>query len=69
MKFRTDEEILDQTNELANKIYMRLGYQARNGYQFHNATHPQELMCWDMACEAQLLLTDTDLENVLSNME
>ena len=69
MKHRTDKEILDQTNVLANKIYMLLGYQARKGYEFHKATHPQEIMCWDMACEAQMLLTETDIENVLANLE
>ena len=61
---RTDEQILKQTNELANKLYGHLGYIEREKFKFYNATHPIEIMCWNMACEAQLLLTATDVSDI-----
>jgi hypothetical protein len=69
MTERTDEEVVEQTNELARAMYLILGYQAREGFRFDQATHPQEVDIWSMACQAQIMLTDTDPDDALSNLE
>lgn len=66
---RTDAQILHQTNELARLIYAARGCIARPGYQFHLAQHPAEVESWQAACEAQKMLTDTDPEDALSNLD
>lgn len=68
---RSDLEILEQTNELARQIY-RLhdrGGSVEKGYRFDKSEHPQEAQCWQMACVAQELLTDADVENAIENLE
>lgn len=65
---RTDQEIVDQTNVLADRLYAIRGYISRPGYRFDQATHPHEVEAWEGACEAQRLLTDTDPEDALSNI-
>lgn len=69
---RTAQEIIDQTNELARKFYAAMSYAVPEGYRFDVErinTHPQERLCWRMACEAQLLLTETDVEDALGEIE
>lgn len=69
---RTAQEIIDQTNELARKFYAAMGYVVPETHRFdvdRINTHPQERLCWQMACAAQLLLTETDVENALSEIE
>lgn len=68
---RQNTEIIEQTNELARTFYLLMGYEV-SAHRFdieRTNTHPQERLCWRMACEAQLLLTDTDIDDVLSDME
>lgn len=66
---RTDREIVDQTNKLARELYHRWGFNAPEGYRFDQATHPAEVIAWELACIAQLNLTDTDVEDALQNLE
>lgn len=71
---RTDNEILDQTNELARQFYSLMGYEVKKAHRFDplsgkKAPHPQEILCWNMAALAQLVLTDTELDDVISNLE
>lgn len=65
---RTDEQICDQTNELARELYALRGYSVPAGYRFDKATHPHEVEAWRGACAAQRLLTDTDPEDALANL-
>lgn len=65
---RTDQQIVDQTNELARHLYALRGYTVREGYRFDKATHPHEVEAWQGACAAQLLLTDTDPNEALDNL-
>lgn len=65
---RTDQQIVDQTNELARQLYALRGYTVREGYRFDGATHPHEVEAWQGACAAQLLLTDTDPNEALDNL-
>lgn len=66
---RTDQEIIQQTNELARILYRLRGYVVNEGYRFDKATHPHEVEAWQGACEAQILLTGTDPNNALENEE
>ncbi|MBV8248474.1 MAG: hypothetical protein JO200_08475 [Comamonas sp.] len=66
---RTEKQIVDQTNELARKLYAIRGYTAREGYRFDQATHPHEVEAWEGACAAQLMLTNTDPADALANIE
>ncbi|MGX0940270.1 hypothetical protein ACUXQ2_006369 [Cupriavidus metallidurans] len=66
---RTDKQVVEQTNELARQLYELLGYHVRQGYRFDKATHPHEVEAWRGACAAQRLLTDTDPEDALANVE
>lgn len=69
---RTAQEIVDQTNEIARIIYARRGYQTPVGTEFHTETinrHPHETQCWEAACEIQELLTETDVNDALDELE
>lgn len=69
---RTDQEIVDQTNEIARIIYASRGYTVPVGFEFHTETinrHPYERACWQAACEIQDLLTQTDPQDALDNLE
>lgn len=68
---RTSRQILDQTNELARRFYAihDRGGTVEKGYRFDLSEHPQEEQCWRMADEAQLFLTETDLGDVLSDLD
>jgi hypothetical protein len=47
----TDEEIA-KTNELARLFYYAHGYQIEEGYNFEDATHPQERLMFRLAMVA-----------------
>lgn len=66
---RTAQEIVNQTNELARELYRLRGYVRPRNYRFDKATHPQEVEAWNGACEAQRLLTDTDVDDALQELE
>lgn len=65
---RTNHEIIDQTNALARRFYQMAGYRVPEGTAFQDATHPHEKLMWRQACEAQILLTQTDPDEVLAEM-
>jgi hypothetical protein len=68
---RTSQQILKQTNELARRFYAihDRGGKVDKGFRFDLSEHPQEQQCWRMAAEAQLFLTETDLGDVLSDLD
>ncbi len=66
---RTDQQIVDQTNELARRLYAIRGYETMPGYRFDQATHPHEQEAWEGACEAQRMLTGTDPNDALANLD
>jgi len=57
---RTDQEIRTQTWDLAARFYKLMGNDAPSTLSFRESSHPQERLMWEMAREAQILLTDTD---------
>ncbi len=66
---RTPQEIVNQTNELARELYRLQGYVRPRGYRFDKAKHPHEVQAWAGACEAQRLLTETDVDDALQELE
>lgn len=65
----TDKEIVDGCNVLARKFYGLHGYVVSEGYDFANATHPQEQIMWAMAMEAYDQLHRTDVRDAIFNLE
>lgn len=70
---RNAKQIVDQTNELARAFYEMRGYEVTDDHKFYETErvnyHPDEHYCWRAACEAQLLLTDTDVFDSLQELE
>lgn len=44
--------VRDRINQIALLLYARMGYKQREGFDFEVSKHPQEQMCFDMACIA-----------------
>jgi hypothetical protein len=66
---RTAQQIVDQTIKLAAKFYSLRGYVSPPGFRFWESKHPHELEVWEAACEAQRMLTDTDPEDALVELD
>lgn len=66
---RTDREIIEQTNELARRLYALRGYVVAEGYRFDQSHHPRAREAWEGARAAQLILTDTDPNDALGEDE
>jgi len=66
---RTDREIVEQTNVLAQQLYRLRGYVVPDGYRFDRALHPHMREAWAGACAAQLLLTETDPDEAIQGEE
>ena len=47
-----DDDKKIELNNLALRFYARLGYYAKDGFDFSVSVHPQEQMVWFMAVEA-----------------
>lgn len=68
---RTDQEIIDQTNELARELLLMMGYQVAEDFKFYSTDqcHPKIHAAWEMAKKAQEILTETEVENALAELE
>ena len=69
---RTEQEIVDQTNAIARIIYASRGYKVEDDFVFHIETvnrHPYERSSWQAACEIQLLMTQTDPNDSVDNLD
>jgi len=69
MRNRTPEQIFAQTLELAAALYDLRGYVAPAGHRFDKTTHPHEIAAWRAACLSQVMLTATDPEDAISEIE
>lgn len=65
MSRRSDQAIVDLSNELAREFYNIMGYQVPAGYKFDSAHHPQEVMCWCMAVTAIEMIEGTEVGQAL----
>lgn len=66
---RSEKQIVEQTNELARQLYELRGFIAPKGFKFYEATRSREIEAWKGACIAQELLTETDVENALAELD
>lgn len=57
---KSNVEIVEETLELADNFYSIHGYIGRPGYRYDLSTDPQERLMWQLACNAQEILCDTD---------
>lgn len=70
---RTDQEIVDQTEELALN-FMRYFYDevpigSEEPLTFRDSKNTRAQRCWSAACFAQELLTQTDVSNAVAELE
>lgn len=66
---KTDQDVLDQANEIARRLYSLRGYAVKAGYRFDLSTHPHEKEAWNGACVAMEYLTDTNPNDAADNLE
>lgn len=64
---RTDQEIVDETDDLARELASADGYSF--GGKFYSRLSPRATNYWNMACLAQEKLTATDPKDALTNLE
>ena len=62
-------QIVDRANELAHGFYRLMGYVAADDYRFDRAPHPQERLCWLLACEAYEFIDGTSPADALSEID
>lgn len=69
-KERSEQFLIEQTNQLANKMLNAIGYKCQDkNFKFYESNTPRAKLAWRLACIAQEFLTDTDIENALANLE
>jgi hypothetical protein len=66
---KSNAEIVAGANALAAKFYRRESKDAGKEATFHDATHPEEVHMWELACVAYNHIEDTDVENALTLWE
>ena len=67
---RTDEEIIEQTELLADEFLQIEGWEFHSKEKLrYRLNHPLIQKAWLMACRAQEVLTQTEVENCLANLE
>lgn len=64
-ELKTDQQIVDECNELARLFYKMHGYEVEDGYRFYEAHHPQEIGMWNMAVAAYEHIEGTKVEQAL----
>lgn len=66
---KTSRQIVDDCNQLARLFYGMQGCVTHDDYKFYEATHPQEVGCWNMAVAAYEHIEGTPVEDCLSDLE
>lgn len=67
---RTDAQIVAQTEELARLLMLEVYSREAPEYMlFRNADDPRGRHCWRLACKAQEVLTATDPENAVAEVD
>jgi ElaB/YqjD/DUF883 family membrane-anchored ribosome-binding protein len=69
---RTDQQIVDQTEELGRfllKEAVGTGYHVAEGRNLRDMEHGRGAFAWRLACEIQEMLTATDPLNALANLQ
>jgi hypothetical protein len=67
---RTDQQIVDQTEELAVWLLSWcFNHQPETDTPMRESTHPFAERCWAAACHIQEMLTATDPENAVAELD
>lgn len=66
---KTDQQVIDDCNELASKFCDVFGYEVDGEHEFHLSPNPQMAMMWDLAVTAYEFIEGTDVENALDELE
>ena len=66
---KSNADVVKAGNALARMFYASMGYAVPPGYRFDQATHPQEVGCWNMACIAYDHIEGTDLQSAADEEE
>lgn len=67
---RTDQEIVDQTEALAKwLLYWGFNHQPENDTPMRESDHPFAKRCWSAACQIQEMLTATDPQNAVAELD
>lgn len=66
---RSDQDIVDETNELASAIAHAHNYAHEDGFKFYLSDNPRAKWFWKVACDGQEALTQTNAEDALANLE
>lgn len=67
---RSDKEIVQQTEALA--VYLLswcFSHEPETATPMRDSTHPFARRCWAAACHIQEMLTDTDPENAVTELD
>lgn len=67
---RTDQEIVEQTERVASLIALAFhGSVMEAGHTYRDTKNPKAALCWQVACKIQDELTQTDVENAITEIE
>lgn len=69
---RSNQEIIDQTNEVARIILASRGYITEQGTAFHTEEAQKDIRMassWQAACKISELLTETDPQEAVDELE
>lgn len=66
---RTNKQIVQECNDLADKFAGMHGHVSRPEFKYYEATHPQEVLFWEMAVAAYDHIEGTPVEDALQDME
>lgn len=64
-----ERAIVNKANELASRFCRAMGYVVPVNYRFDKARHPQERLCWQMACDAFEFVEGTDPRDALASIK
>jgi len=68
---RTDQQIVDETNDLARYLLLNLigtGYEAPDGHKFYEAGDSRSQKAWHHAVEIMELVTKTEVNDALTQV-
>lgn len=65
---RTDQEIVDETNELAHYLLRMKGYEAAEGAKLYEAEDPRRAEAWLHAVHIMEMITKTEVQDALNNV-
>ena len=65
----TDKKIVDACNLLAASLYALQGYNNKAGFKYYEATHPHEVLVWEMAVLAYDFIEGTPVQDALDGLE